>query len=125
MNTETVRKSVPLTRDELNLLETARNQGSPAYNALIELLGDDEATRSEAAILHAAITLGVATLRERISEKGYAALAAMQDDEDRAYHAAMRRRPRHTRREDEDGPFYIESDTWRDEYEDFATEYCD
>lgn len=26
---------------------------------------------------------------------------------------------------DDDEPFYIEPDSWRDEYENFATEYCD
>lgn len=25
----------------------------------------------------------------------------------------------------DDEPYYVEPDTWRDEYEDFATEYCD
>lgn len=93
MTAETIRKTVPLTKDELDTLEAARVEGSAAYEALTELVGTG-AGKSEAATLHAAMSLGVAAINERIQARGYAALAAAQDDEDRAYHAAMRRRPR-------------------------------
>jgi hypothetical protein len=93
MSTETIRKSVPLTADEAALVNAARTEGSAAHDALIELLGPD-ATRSEAATLQALVHLGVTVVRERARDHGYAALAAAQTDEDRAFHAAMRRRPR-------------------------------
>lgn len=96
-----IRKSVPLTPDELALLDAARTDGTPTHEALTELLAANPALRelaatSESAILHALIQLGIGAVRERAMEHGYAALAAAQDDEDRAYHAAMRRRPRGT-----------------------------
>lgn len=93
MTTETIRKTVPITAEELAILDASRTAGSAAHSAMIELLGPD-ATRSEAAILHGALALGLAVIQERIAEHGYTALAAAQDDEDRAYHAAMRNRRR-------------------------------
>lgn len=93
MSTDAIRKSVPLTPDEAALLSDARTEGSATHGALIELLGPD-ATRSEAATLQALIHLGAAVVKERAMDRGYAALAAMRDDEDRAYEAAMRKRVR-------------------------------
>jgi hypothetical protein len=96
MTTETIRKTVPITADELAILDASRTEGSAAYQAVTELLGPD-ATRSEAATLHGALALGLSVIQERIADHGYAALAAAQDDEDRAYHAAMRNRRRDTK----------------------------
>ncbi|HXT90112.1 MAG TPA: hypothetical protein VN714_12740 [Trebonia sp.] len=96
MTAETIRKSVPLTPDEQAALDAARAEGNPVHDALTELAGP-AATRSEAATLQALLHLGLNAVRERAQDHGYAALAAEQDDEDRAYHAAMRRRPRGTR----------------------------
>lgn len=93
MTSETIRKTVPISPAELAILDASRIKGSPANVALIDLLGPD-ATRSEAATLHGALSLGLAVIQERIADHGYAALAAAQDDEDRAYHAAMRNRRR-------------------------------
>jgi hypothetical protein len=95
MTTETIRKTVPITADELAMLDASRTEGSDAYAAVTELLGPD-ATRSEAATLHGVLALGLSVIQDRIAEHGYAALAAAQDDEDRAYQAAMRRRRRDT-----------------------------
>jgi Zn-dependent M32 family carboxypeptidase len=93
MTTEAIRKTVPLTQDEAELLEAARIEGTAAHEALIELLGPG-VTKSEAATLHAALQLGLDALKDRISERGYAALAAAQTDEDKAFHEAMRKRGR-------------------------------
>ncbi|HEV2639713.1 MAG TPA: hypothetical protein VGX23_31565 [Actinocrinis sp.] len=96
MTTETIRKTVPITPDEQAILDESRTKGSAAYQALTDLLGP-EAARSEAATLHGALTLGLSVIRERMADQGYTALAAAQDDEDRAYHAAMRNRRRDTK----------------------------
>ena len=93
MKTEAIRKTVPITPEELAILDATRSEGSPAHEALTELLGP-AATRSEAAALHGALSLGLSLISERIAEHGYTALAASQDAEDRAFHAAMRNRRR-------------------------------
>lgn len=93
MTTDTTRKTVPVTPEELAILEASRSQGSPAYDALVELVGP-AATRSEAAALHGALSLGLSLIKERVAEHGYAALAAAQTDEDREFHAIMRSRRR-------------------------------
>ncbi len=95
MTSDTIRKTVPLNPEELALLEASRSQGSPAHQALTELLGP-AAAKSEASVLHAAVSLGLSVIQERVADHGYAALAAAQDDEDRAYHKAMRARRRPT-----------------------------
>ena|SRR5882757_8403039 len=96
MTTDTpIRKSVPLTPDEVAALNAARTDGSPAHEALVELLGHD-ATGSEAATLQALVQLGFSVVRERAMDHGYAALAAMQDQDDRDYEAVMRQRVRDT-----------------------------
>jgi len=95
MTTDTSRKTVSLTGEELATVEAARTQGSAAHDALVELSGP-AATRSETATIQALVQLGVNVVKEKAMDRGYAALAAMQDDEDRAYRAAMRRRPRGT-----------------------------
>jgi hypothetical protein len=91
MSIETSRKTVALTGEELATVEAARTQGSSAYNALVELIGP-AATRSETATIQALVQLGVNVVKEKAMTSGYAALAAMQNDEDRAYHATARRR---------------------------------
>lgn len=93
MKTEAIRKTVPITPEELAILDATRSEGSPAHEALTELLGP-AATRSEAAALHGALSLGLSLISERIAEHGYAALAAAQTDEDREFHAIMRQRRR-------------------------------
>jgi hypothetical protein len=84
----TARKAVPLSADEVAAVERVRTGG-----ALAELAGQG-AVRSEAAALHALVMLGLAQVNEHSQLEGYAALAASQDDEDRAFAAAMRGRRR-------------------------------
>jgi hypothetical protein len=84
----TTRKAVPLNEDEITAIDKART--SPA---LAELAGQS-AVRSEASTLHALVMLGLAQVNERAQLTGYAALAASQDDEDRAYAVALRGRRR-------------------------------
>lgn len=80
----TTRKAVPLSEDEVTAIEHAR-----AGSALAELAGQG-AVRSEASALHALVMLGLAQVKEHSRIEGYAALAAAQDDEDRAYAEAVR-----------------------------------
>jgi len=96
MMRETIRKAVPVTDDELALLVASRTEGSAANAAAIELLGPD-AVRSEAAILHGVLALGLSVVKDRITDRDYAALSAAQDDEDHAYQAALRRCRRDTK----------------------------
>lgn len=80
----TTRKAVPLSDDEVTAVEAAR-----MGHALAELAGQG-AVRSEASALHALVMLGLAQVKEHARVEGYAALAASQDDEDRAYADAVR-----------------------------------
>jgi hypothetical protein len=84
----TTRKAVPLTPDEISAVDAARTSG-----VLTELAGES-AGRSESSALHALVMLGLQTVKEHRRVEGYAALAAAQDDEDRAYGAAIRGRRR-------------------------------
>lgn len=83
-----LRKAVPITPVDLAAVEDARSSG-----VLAEFLGS-EVSRSEAAALSAILRLGLERLSEFVAERGYAALAVAQDDEDRAYAAAIRSRRR-------------------------------
>lgn len=62
---------------------------------MLEGFQDEEPTKSsEAASLAALLELGKRALKERVLETEYQAMAAEQDEEDRAVRAAMRRRRR-------------------------------
>lgn len=87
------RKSVTLTPAELELIELAREAGTPWNEALIRLQGRD-ATRSEAATLHALIGLALTKLGDEVALKDYELLAASRDEEDEAFDAALRHRRR-------------------------------
>jgi hypothetical protein len=69
-------------------VDAARTSG-----ILAELAGES-AVRSESSALHALVMLGLAQVKEASQARGYAALAASQDDEDRAYASAIRGRRR-------------------------------
>lgn len=84
----TTRKAVPLSSEEIAAVDAARTGG-----ILAELAGAGS-SRSEAAALHALVMLGLAKVKEASETRGYAALAASLDDEDRAYAAALRGRRR-------------------------------
>ena len=84
----TTRKAVPLSGEEIAAVDAARTGG-----VLAELAGEG-ASRSEASALHALVMLGLARVKEANESRGYAALAASQNDEDRAYAHALRGRPR-------------------------------
>jgi hypothetical protein len=88
-----IRKSVPLTPSEVDLLRQARMAGTPLHDALVRLAQGEFGT-SEASTLRAILTLGIDALMEEISMQDYSHLAAARDAEDEAYEAAMRRRSR-------------------------------
>jgi hypothetical protein len=84
----TTRKAVPLSSEEISMIEEIR------VGAVFSELAGHEATRSEASALHALVRLGIAQVKEQEELVGYAALAAAQDDEDRAFAQAVRGRRR-------------------------------
>lgn len=97
MTTKTkLRKSVPLTAEDRAHLDRLRTPGTPEHEALSEVAGillPDDA--SEAETLHALLTAGRVAVAERVMVSGYAALAAAEDEEDRAARRAMRARAAH------------------------------
>ncbi len=89
----TVRKTVPLTREEAAMVERARTAGTALHEALVHLAGGEVAS-SEAATLHALVAFGLTALGEQVAMHDYEQLAASRDDEDREYERVMRRRVR-------------------------------
>lgn len=88
-----VRKSVPLTSADRDHLERLRAPDSAEREALSQVTGivlDSDA--SEAELLHALVLAGRAAVTEQVMLTGYAALAAAEDDDDRAVRRAMRAR---------------------------------
>lgn len=87
----TVRKSVPLTEEDLADLSTLRAPDTPEHAALDALLpvGDSP---SEALVLLALLRLGRQRVQEAVLERGYADLASTETDDDRAAKRALRQR---------------------------------
>ncbi|HCU49884.1 MAG TPA: hypothetical protein DGG94_08810 [Micromonosporaceae bacterium] len=85
------RKTVPLTSQEAELIERAREAGTPQHEAFVKLLGKAP-TRSEAATLRALVGLALHQLGEEVALSDYERLAASRDAEDEAFDKAMRRR---------------------------------
>ena len=88
-----IRKTVPLTSQEAELIEQARTEGTPYHAALVQLAGMD-VIRSEAATLHVLVAFGLTTLGEQVALHDYARLAESRDADDEAYASALRRRVR-------------------------------
>ncbi|MFJ3903198.1 hypothetical protein [Streptomyces sp. NPDC090025] len=89
------RKSVPLDSRTAETMKRVRRHESPENVALRQVTGirvDD--TTSDAEVLRALLDAGRVAVEQKALENGYAALAAAQDDEDRAYAAARRARRR-------------------------------
>ncbi|WP_127936839.1 hypothetical protein [Nonomuraea polychroma] len=87
------RTPVPLTDQDRELLEAIRTPGSAENMAIQHLagqtLGPDTST---AAALHTLVDVARKAVLEEVMVTGYAALAAAQDNEDRAFRRAARRR---------------------------------
>lgn len=90
----TTRKSVPVTAEDAATVERVQEPQSMERTALAELGIELSATPSEAEVLQALIEAGRIAVQQQVMATGYAALAAAQDDEDRAYAMAMRGRRR-------------------------------
>lgn len=92
------RHSVPISETIAKALEQLRAHGSALQVALRDLLagrpGAPDPDKSEAAALQALLAVGLEAVEERAAETGYARLAAEQDEDDAAYHKAMRDRRR-------------------------------
>lgn len=91
MSSDVKRKAVPLSAAELAAVEAARTPGSEIHQALAELTGA-EPGQSEASVLSALVGIGLGAVRQRATERGYAALAAelAADPEEAAVRAASR-----------------------------------
>ncbi|MGH8882385.1 MAG: molecular chaperone GrpE [Stackebrandtia sp.] len=84
-----------MSEDDTVAMARVRRPGSAERLALAELLGIElSAEPSEAEVLQALIEAGRIAVEEKVRQRGYAALAAARDEEDRAYEAAMRARRR-------------------------------
>lgn len=93
MSSTVTRKSIPLSAADQAQLDRLRTPGTPEHEALIQLSKTPiSENASEAETLHALLSIGHAAIVERLMLSGYAALAAEQDDEDRAARRAMRDR---------------------------------
>ncbi|MFG1702780.1 hypothetical protein ACFLIM_06275 [Nonomuraea sp. M3C6] len=87
------RTPVPLTEEDKELLEAIRTPGTPENAAVQHLAGQALGPEtSAAAALHALVDVARKAVLEEVMVTGYAALAAAQDDEDRAFSRAARRR---------------------------------
>jgi hypothetical protein len=90
MGTAARRESIPLTDDDLAVLERLLQTSSLERRALEQLA--DEVGESKAAILHALLAVGIDAVRERAREDGYRELRASRDADDEAEIRTARRR---------------------------------
>ncbi|MEV6604840.1 hypothetical protein [Kutzneria sp. NPDC051319] len=90
MSTAARRESIPLTEDDLAVLERLLQSSSLERRALEQL--SEEVGDSKAALLHALLVVGIDAVRERAREDGYRELMASQDAEDKAEIRAARHR---------------------------------
>ncbi|MFC0434467.1 hypothetical protein [Kutzneria buriramensis] len=84
------RESIPLTDDDLAVLERLSQSSSLERRALEQL--SDEVGESKAALLHALLVLGIDAVRERAREDGYRELQASWDAGDEQEIRTARRR---------------------------------
>lgn len=85
------RKSVPLTPEQIETLSELRAPDTREHEVAVEMVALSEHP-SEAAALHALVTLGYRCLKDAVLERGYAELAASETDEDRAVRDWMHQR---------------------------------
>ncbi|MGW6255400.1 hypothetical protein [Streptomyces sp. NPDC055085] len=92
--TTSTRKSIPITAEDQAAVAKVRQHDSSERSALLAMGVDLSPQPSEAEVIHALLTAGRKAVEEGALAYGYSALAAHQDSEDIAYHAAMRARRR-------------------------------
>jgi len=90
MATAARRESIPLTEDDLAVLERLLQSSSLERRALEQL--SEEVGDSKAALLHALLVVGIDAVRERAREDGYHELMASQDTDDEQEIRTARRR---------------------------------
>ncbi len=90
MSTAARRESIPLTEDDLAVLERLLQSSSLERRALEQL--SDEVGDSKAALLHALLAVGIDAVRERAREDGYRELLVSRDADDEAEIRTARRR---------------------------------
>ena len=77
MATAARRESIPLTEDDLAVLERLLQTSSLERRALEQL--SEEVGESKASVLHALLVVGIDAVRERAREDGYLELKAAND----------------------------------------------
>lgn len=87
----THRESVPITDEVGAFVSAAQQPGTPEHE-ILHAIGAHSGSLSRAKALAVLVDLGLRTATERVAELGYAALAAAQDEEDAAFHRAVRSR---------------------------------
>ena len=90
--TTMTRRSVPLEAADVERI--ARISGDMDVEALLARHVGKEMITSEAALLRALVLCGLELIEREADEQRYQALAQSQDDEDRAFHHAVRLRRR-------------------------------
>lgn len=90
MPTTKIRKSVPLDPADIDRIEHV-NVDVAVRTVALRYAGPDGIS-SETALLHALIRAGLAAIEREADDERYLQLAVAHDDEDRAYHQAMRNR---------------------------------
>lgn len=86
------RRSVPLDDDDIARINRLAGD-ERAENMLAGYL-HRQYLSSDALFLRALVVAGLTTIEQDIDARRYQELAASQDDEDAAFHHALRRRPR-------------------------------
>jgi hypothetical protein len=90
MGTAARRESIPLTENDLAVLERLLQTSSLERRALEQLSA--EVGDSKAALLHALLVVGIDAVRERAREDGYRELLESRDaDDEREIRTARRR----------------------------------
>lgn len=88
----TTRRSVPLGDEDIARID--RLAGDEQAETMLARYLDRDHIASDALFLRALVVAGLATIEQHIDVGRYQELAASQDDEDTAFHRALRRRPR-------------------------------
>jgi hypothetical protein len=83
------RENIPVTDQEVSVLDRLMQPDSAERRALSELVG--ELGSSRASLAHAVLSIGLETLKERVLEDGYAALAASYTDQEHSENRAETR----------------------------------
>lgn len=92
MANTTVRKSVPVSQDDLDVVGRIREQDSPERTYVESALGELPVNLSESQALAELVALGAKAVRERALDSAYEAYAQQLLEEDKAYRETSKAR---------------------------------